>query len=64
MGLCLGQRGDSRPPGREEIIAAGICLAVTLTGSDGVGPSEGWSLRTQNADKEWRLEDHCSHVGA
>lgn len=49
VGLCLGQRGDSCPPGKEEIIAAGLCLAVTLTGSDGVGPSEGWSLRTQNA---------------
>lgn len=37
--------------GREEIIAAGLCLAVTLTGSDCADPWEGWSLREQKAGR-------------
>lgn len=46
-GVCLGQRGVRHPLGREEVIAAGLCLAMTLTGSDCVGPLEGLSLKEQ-----------------
>lgn len=44
-----GWAGGRRLPGREEIIAAGLCLAVTLTGSDCVGLLGGRSLREQKA---------------
>lgn len=45
-GVCLDQRGV-RIRGREEVIAAGLCLAMTLTGSDGVGRLGGHSLKEQ-----------------
>lgn len=37
------------PLGREEVIAAGLCLAMTLTGSDCVGPLGGQTLKEQKA---------------
>lgn len=47
--------------GREAVIAAGLCLAVTLTGSDGMGPLEGWSLRTQNAGQGMEVGPSSTH---
>lgn len=35
--------------GREEVIAAGLCLAMTLIGSDCVGPLGGQTLKEQKA---------------
>lgn len=75
LGLYLGQRGDRRPPGREEITAAGLRLAVTLTGSDCVGPLQGWTLREENAGRGMETGPSkprrprqpcwpCAHAGA
>lgn len=35
--------------GREEVIATGLCLAMTLAGSDCVGPLGGQTLKEQKA---------------
>lgn len=37
------------PLGREEVIGAGLCLAMTLTGSNCVGPLGGQTLKEQKA---------------
>ena len=41
--------------GHEEVVAAGLCLALTLTGSNCVGPSGGQSLKEWKVDQGWRL---------
>lgn len=46
-----GRTGDRRLLGPEEVIVVGLCLAVTLTGSDYVGPLGGWSLGEQKAGR-------------